>query len=396
MQEAAYWILFQNVFGCGTARSQKVLDHFGHPGAIFDIPYAKLAAEGSFTKGELTRLAAATSSAAQQVLDRCRELGCRVLTPADGEYPDRLRQIYAPPSVLYVLGSLEGLDQSLAIAMVGTRSHTSYGKRAASDIAEGLARRGVAVVSGLAAGIDADSHGAALRAGGRTIAVLGNGIDTIYPASNRELHRLILERDGAVITEFPPGSGVQPYHFPIRNRIISGLCQGTVVVEGARHSGSLITAGHALAQGRDVFAVPGNIYSPMSQATNWLISQGAVPVASWRDILEEYNYLIEEEPDPQAQKQGGFDNIEANVYNRQKGKAAKVEEASSRTAQQQMLPACLTENQRAVLRALEAEPADADTITARCGLPVGTVLAALTQLELFGHLKVHPGRRFSL
>ena len=396
MEEAAYWILFQSVFGYGTARSQKVLEQYGHPGAIFDTPYAQLAAGGGFTKGELARLSGATVSAAQQVLDRCARLGCRVITPSHKLYPRRLGEIYAPPAVLYVLGDVEGLDESLAIAMVGTRSRTTYGQRAASDIAGGLARQGVVIVSGLALGIDTDSHAAALRGSGRTIAVLGNGIDTVYPAANRELHRQILERGGAVITEFPPGSGVQPYHFPIRNRIISGLCQGTVVVEGTRHSGSLITAGHALAQGRDVFAVPGSIYSPMSQATNWLISQGAIPISGWRDILSQYEHLIETPADPSPPKsREGFDNIEVNVYNRQKGNAAKEKTGSSRT-EQQVLPVCLTPNQQTVYQVLEGEPLDADAITARCGLPVGSVLAALTQLELLGHIHVHPGRRFSL
>ena len=398
MQEAAYWILFQKVFGYGTARSQKILDHYGHPGEIFDAAYGSLASSGVFTRSELNKISMASVQDAEEILDRCRCLRCRVVFPGDPGYPQRLREVYAPPAVLYLKGSLEGWENSLAIAMVGTRSPTSYGRRVAADLSYDLARRGVVVVSGLALGIDAEAHSAALRANGRTVAVLGCGIDVVYPASNRELYRRILERRGALVSEFPPGSSPAPYRFPIRNRIISGLCQGTVVVEGAYRSGSLITAGHALAQGRDVFAVPGSIYSSMSQASNWLIAQGAIPVTGCRDILREYAHLIQNRPDPSRQNPEGFDNIDANVYNRQQGNEDGMDQKpAAPTARQNNMPlSCLTETQRAVYNALEAEASDTDTIIARCGLPARAVLAALTQLELFGCLKVYPGGRFSL
>ncbi len=398
MQNTEYWILFQAVFGYGTARTPKALEHFGHPSAIFDKPFAKLAATGFFTKAELSRLAEASVLQAQTVLEKCRKIGCRVLTPDDDEYPDRLRQTYACPSVLYVLGELNGLDEQLAIAVVGTRNNTLYGKRAAEELSQELAGRGVVIVSGLASGIDTISHTAAIKAGGKTIAVLGNGIDTIYPAANKELHRSILEHGGAVITEFPPGCGVLPYHFPIRNRIISGLSQGTLVIEGTRHSGSLITAGHALAQGRDVFAVPGSIYSDASAGANWLISQGAVPVSSWRDIVEEYESFIEfeEMPNLLVTNDQGFDNIETNVYNRQKEDVSPVQQELTGVRKEKDKPDFLTETQQQVLNVLGEEPMTADSIHAKSGLSVSTVLSSLTQMEIFGVIKAYPGRRFGL
>ena len=227
---------------------------------------------------------------------------------------------------------------------------------------------------------------------------MGNVIDTIYPAANKELHRSILEHGGAVITEFPPGCGVLPYHFPIRNRIISGLSQGTLVIEGTRHSGSLITAGHALAQGRDVFAVPGSIYSDASAGANWLISQGAVPVSSWRDIVEEYEFFIEfeEMPNLLVTNDQGFDNIETNVYNRQKEDVSPVQQELTGVRKEKDKPDFLTETQQQVLNVLGEEPMTADSIHAKSGLSVSTVLSSLTQMEIFGVIKAYPGRRFGL
>lgn len=390
--QATAWIRFQRLFGFGTSRSQKVLDEIGHPANFFELPKEELEKYLRLTQAEERRMAEATEDHAERILAFCDDYGCRILTPDDEEYPERLKHIYAPPSVLYVLGSLAGLEDTLAIAMVGTRHNTDYGRRAAESISGELAAQGVTIVSGMAYGIDTICHRAVLRANGRTIAVWGTGIDKPYPAANRELAKAIVQSGGAIVTEFPPGEEPLPFHFPIRNRIIAGLCQGTVVVEGGYHSGSLITAGHALTQNRDVFAVPGGIFASMSQAPNWLISQGAVMARNGGDILKEYEHFIKKVPVSSENGDSPFDNPLGNGYNERKNLDASK---TSQSGVQLSLSQCLTDLQRQVYDALGEEPSSSDQIMARCGLPVGTVLAALTQMEIFGLVTVHPGRLFS-
>lgn len=427
------WIRFQKTFGCGTTRGQKVLDRFGgRPEAVFQESAEKLAATGLLTAGELKNMTGqGTEEAAWRVLDFCEDYGCQALTPDDEEYPLCLRQIYNFPAVLYVRGSLSGLDEVLAIAMVGTRRPSDYGVRAAERIAGGLAEKGAVIVSGLARGIDTVSHTAALKAGGKTIAVLGCGIDIVYPLENAQLLELIVRYGGAVVTEFPPETQPLPRHFPIRNRVISGLSQGVVIVEGSRRSGSLITAGHAYAQNRDVFAVPGSIFSAASEGPNYLLSQHAKAVDRAEAILEEYEYRIEWEPKKKEEEKffsearepieqekfppqirgskekekffsakplSSFEESEKNGYNderRPEDRRGGGKERRS-TAIQQPLPAYLDEAQRKVYETLASEPRTADYIAAQSGLPTPAILSALTQLEIFGLVKTHPGRRFSL
>lgn len=409
MEAKLPWIRFQRAFGYGTTRGQKLLTRFGHPSAIFGEPPQRLARTGIFTPAELRNLAKeATEEAARKVLDFCNDYGCDVLTPDDPDYPLRLREIYNFPAVLYVRGSLAGLDEQLTIAMVGTRKTTDYGLRAADTIAGELAEKGAVIVSGMARGIDTASHTAALKAGGRTIAVLGCGIDIVYPPENAQLEELIIRYGGAVVTEFPPGEQPLPFHFPIRNRIISGLSNGVVVVEGTRRSGSLITAGHAFAQNRDVFAVPGSIFSPASSGPNYLLSQSAKAVESVESILEEYEYLIQWEPRQQPEKiisqkpPSSFEESEKNGYNderrsREKDRPGREEREKEQEPAQQPLPAFLNETQQKVYDVLaDGGVRTADYIAAQSGLPISPVLSALTQMEIFGLVRTHPGRRFSL
>jgi DNA processing protein len=398
------WIRFQQVFGCGTTRGQKILTHFGHPDGVFARTREELAQLGILTPAELRRIQdAVTEDRAAQILDFCEDYGCTVLTPEDPSYPRLLREIYAFPQVLYVMGSLEGLEDELAIAMVGTRHCTEYGKRAAEAIAGELAAKGAAIISGLAKGIDAVSHAAALRAGGRTIAVQGCGIDVTYPLENARLKESIIHCGGAVVTEFPPGEAPRPYHFPVRNRIISGLSNGIVVVEGTRSSGSLITAGHAFTQNRDVFAVPGSIFSKASQGPNYLIRQGAKAVDNVESILEEYRYLIRWElpgGEPPPEQKTLFEEFDKSGYNeeqRLEETGAISPKGKKAVSVQQPLPAYLNDVQQKIFSALsDGEILTSDVISQQCGLPVQAVLAALTQLEIFGLVKTHPGRRFSL
>lgn len=383
MTNTTDWMIFQRIFGCGTTRAQQVLDAVQRPENLLGLPQSDACALG-LTQRELVLLGqrAQLAEEAEVAWLAAQKLGCQVLTLDSGDYPTRLRDIYSPPLVLYVLGDIEGLDDQPTIGMVGTRKYTAYGKRVAADLSTQLVGLGFAIVSGMALGIDTISHTAALHAGGRTIAVLGNGLNQVYPPANLGLRDLILQNGGAVVSEFPPGEAPLAFHFPIRNRIISGLSLGVVVVEGTRHSGSLSTAGHAVTQDREVFAVPGEIYSPMSAATNWLISQGAAMATCADDIAVQFPYLHLGKTHKMAKKQEpaqiSFDIPVTCVYNEQ-GKE---------------LPGYLSENQRRVMEQLGSTPATSDAIAVATGLAIPAILSSLTQLELFGLVEACAGRRF--
>ncbi|MEG1686844.1 MAG: DNA-processing protein DprA [Angelakisella sp.] len=383
MDERLSWLMYQRVFGYGTVRSQQVLAAVGHPAELFSMSKDALEQSRWLTPREQRQVLsrAALESQADATLARAYRLGCTVLTPDSQQYPQRLRNIYAPPSVLYLLGSLGAIDDTRpAIAMVGTRKYTEYGRKVATDLTSQLVQCGVVVVSGLAYGIDTISHTAALAAGGCTVAVLGCGLDMVYPMANQELHGQILRSGGAVVSEFPPGEQPLPFHFPIRNRIISGLSLGVVVVEGSRHSGSLITAGHAVTQDREVFAVPGEIYSEMSQATNWLITQGATMATCVEDILGQFPYLrltVPDMPDTQP-AQLSF----------------QLPQSSPAPVPTTALPSYLNENQRKILDCISRQPVGSDELAAETNLPIPAILSALTQLELFGLIEACAGRRY--
>ncbi|MEJ2110434.1 MAG: DNA-processing protein DprA [Acidobacteriota bacterium] len=229
---------------------------------------------------------------AEKILDWCARAGCRILISETAEFPDLLKRICDSPVLLYALGSLQHLDRP-RIAIVGSRRPTVYGLQMAQGIASDLGNRGICIVSGLARGIDGAAHRGCLQAGGSTIAVLGCGIDRIYPPEHRQLKEQIVN-SGIVISEYPPGTPPLPHQFPVRNRIISGLSLGSLVVEAGEKSGSLITARLALEQDREVFAIPGNNTAPSSYGTNFLIKQGAKLVQSWKDVVEEMPLSVRE------------------------------------------------------------------------------------------------------
>lgn len=273
---------------------------------------------------------------------------CRVIGIGDSEYPSQLLEIYRPPLVLYIQGMLGSLN---AMSVVGSRKPSPYGRQVVEAFVPPLVASGITIVSGLAQGVDTLSHVVTLRCDGTTVAVLGSGLDRIYPCANRHLATRILEAGGAIISEYSPGTPPLKHHFPARNRIVSALSRGVIIVEGDLHSGSLITAEHAMEQGRDVFAVPGNIFSPQSRGPNRLIVQGAIPLLSPADLLEYYGLKAGAEP-------------EAQVFS--------------------------TEEQL-ILTALGHEPRDVDEIIQRAGLPVTLVAAKLVELEVHGAVQRQPG-----
>ena len=286
--ELRYWVAFNRVPRIGRARLALLEGHFGTLEAAWQAGSSDLQAAGLDQK--TANLVASRRQAIDPdgELSRLAELGVRAVTRHDADYPPRLKEIYDLPPVLYVRGELTP-DDERSVAVVGTRKPSAYGREAAHRLSFDLARSGVTVVSGLARGIDAIAHRAALEAGQRTIAVLGSGVDVIYPREHASLADQILER-GALISEHPLGVRPDAQNFPRRNRIMSGMTLGTVVVEGSETSGALITARHAIDENREVFAVPGNIFSPSSRGANRLIKEsGAKLVLDYTDVLEELN-----------------------------------------------------------------------------------------------------------
>ena len=322
---------------------------------------------GVLSQKDIDALSSTPLSKALEVIARCNALGITILAFDDPDYPARLMELSDPPAVLYMRGRLPDFDERLTIAMVGTRHATAYGKMTSHVLAGSLAKVGVIIVSGGAVGIDSLSHTAALEAGGVTVCVLGCGINFPYLTGNRKMRDQIAVK-GAVISEYPPDYPPGRYTFPERNRIIAGLSDGVVVVEAGAKSGSLITARLAAEQGRDVFAVMGNITSPYSQGTNALIKDGAVPVTDYTDVTGCY---------PQFSIVGGH----SDIVQKPPRHRADID---------------VSDNARRVYRCITAEPVHIDSITSSAALPVNLVLQALTELELEGLIKAEKGRMYCI
>lgn len=396
MAGTKYWVWLSELKGLSTRVKLQLLEHFGTPENIY---YAD-AEEYLHVEGMTQKLAAQLSdkntASADRILGDCERLGLRILTMQDADYPVRLRNIYEPPCLLYVKGRLPEIDEEAAVAMVGTRDATPYGIETAETMAYSLAKQGALIVSGAAYGIDSASHRGALRAGARTVAVLGCGLDVVYPAGNEQLYRDIAA-SGALVTEYPPGTPAVGMHFPVRNRIISGLCLATVVVEAPERSGALITARTALEQGRDVFAIPGPINAPKSRGCNRLIADGAAALAAdSRDILWEYEASY-----PHKVHCGQVELPRTLGYQaRQEETIAKEAEREERAK----LPALdiregktsLTDDQVRILRRLKDGEMQVDDLIEAVNLPTRRVLSALTVLEIEGCVAQSGGKRFSL
>ncbi len=272
--------------GAGTHVQRKLWTSYPRLSDVFTLTTAQLEIQGVPPEVSRSITSRCYRGMAEEVVDWAVREGCCFIVRGDKDYPPLLNEIHDAPLVLYARGCMDSLALP-CVAVVGTRKPTYYGLQMAEGLASDLARRGVAVVSGLARGIDAAAHRGCLSVQGKTIAVLGCGIDVVYPREHRQLTRTILE-NGLLLSEFPPGTSPSPQNFPVRNRIISGLALGTLIVEASEYSGSLITARLTLEQNREVFAIPGNLTSPQSFGPNFLIKQGAKLVQSWRDIVEEF------------------------------------------------------------------------------------------------------------
>lgn len=284
-EQQLYWLALRLVPGLGARKSLRLLEVFRSIEAVFQASRKELEAEGLSGGVAQTIESGCTFEDAAAQQSKMREVGVDLVTYHDARYPSRLREIYDPPIVLFARGRVELLD-TLGIAIVGTRRPTQYGVAATERLVEDLARAQLTIISGMARGIDTSAHKTALAAGGNTVAVFGCGVDLVYPAENRKL-AMTLSEQGLVLSEFPMGAPPYPQNFPIRNRIVSGMSVGVLVIEGAQYSGSAITARLAMDQQREVFAVPGNITSKMSWGPNLLIKQGAKLVQDWNDVVAE-------------------------------------------------------------------------------------------------------------
>ncbi len=305
------WLALYLVKGIGPVRFRKLIDAFGTPDRVFSASSDELKP----IVGEKLALRILEKNKvfdeAEKQLSLARKTGCSIVTFKDRDYPAMLRPLDSSPPLIFYRGDIGAIGEE-TIAMVGTRSPTHYGQRVASELARELASAGFVIVSGGARGIDSYSHRGALEAGGRTVAVLGSGLDRPYPRENKKLFDKIVDSGGVVLSEFPMGTMPSPENFPRRNRIISGLSRGVIVVEAGMTSGALITARWASSQGRDVFAVPGPITSPKSAGCNYLIKMGAKIVLSADDIIEEYGGI---EPSKKKEVEIALEGIERGIYN---------------------------------------------------------------------------------
>jgi DNA processing protein len=350
------------VEGIGAARLRALVNHFGDPGSVLSASEKELASVEGLDRGLAKGILSRTNfdEEINLQLSRLDKSEARLVTFWDKEFPENLRKIYDPPVMLFVRGTLSSSDK-YSVAIVGTRNPTPYGRHVAEKFAAGLSEQGIAVVSGLARGIDTIAHGTTVRAGGRTMAVLGSGVDVIYPSENKRLAEQILVT-GSIVSEYYMGSKPDAMNFPRRNRIISGVSLGTILIETDINGGAMITAGTALDQNREVFAVPGSVFEKKSRGTNKLIGEGrAKLVGEVADVLEELKYKLKP------------------ILKTQSPQPPKIQ---------------LTIFEEKVFEMLSEEPVHIDALGEKCGVAISDLLVQLLSLELKGIVKQLPGKYF--
>lgn len=383
-----YWLWLTTLPGLQNQTRLALLRHFGTPEDVFYADSGEILLTEGMTRDQAALLENHDLTAAERILADCLRLDQRVLTMQDADYPNRLKNIYDPPCVLYCKGRLPAFDEEAAVAVVGTRDCTPYGVMAAEKLGYGLTAGGAVVVSGLARGIDAAATRGALRSGGVTVGVVGNGLDIAYPSVNRYLYQDVAAA-GVLLSEYPPGTEPVGRHFPVRNRILSGLSLATLVVEAPERSGALITAETALEQGRDVFAVPGPIDAPASVGCNRLLRDGAGLVSDAWDILREYEARFPEKLRAESARSAP----EVLGYQARQKTAPKAVPPTLDLGQNDL---SLTDDQIALLRLLpESEPQLVDDLIQQTGIPTRRVLSALTVLEIENLVTQHSGKRYT-
>lgn len=370
--DAGYYLGLSRVEGLGVRRAHKLIGHFGSPKAAYMASLTELEGSGIPAAVCQSIFTQAGLKEAEKEMEAAAKADCQLVHFGSAEYPPLLRQIADPPLVLYVRGNVKALSAH-CLAVVGSRRPSASGLQVARRLARDMAERGLVIVSGLARGIDSAAHHGALEGKGTTIAVQGRGMDGIYPSENRKLADKIAE-SGAVISEFPLGTGPTPENFPIRNRIISGLSLGVMVVEASEYSGSLITARLATEQNREVFAVPGNITTAQSFGPNHLIKQGAKLVDQWMDVVEEFPPEVQIQLLPSGEASEDGQGVETPGV---------------------LFEQSLTPEQKKVFEALRVDEAlFVDTVLASVPLPQAQVLQILLELEMNDLIRQLPGKNF--
>lgn len=402
-----HWIWFAELKDISLLHKHRLLERFGDPEELYRMSEEALLNAGLPEK-ERNALLDKNLWKAEQITERCTKRDIGVLPVADSAYPKRLRNSADAPIVLYYRGVLPDWDANPFIGVVGTRKASAYGLQVAHQLGSQIATCGGFVVSGGAAGGDTAAMQGAMSAGYPVVGVLGCGVDVVYPHSNRKLFEKIVT-DGCLISEYPPGTEPKPWHFSARNRIISGVSNGVLVVEAPKSSGALITARHALEQGRDVFVVPGNINSPTCEGSNALLQEGAAPVLSGWDVVSGYEFLYP----GKLQK-----NLKVSLYTGEETLAqvaqtpAHLENSTNKSAKSGKIPIdngekspyielvknqpALDEEEQAVLACLTESPQQASEVMAALDMPSGKVLSVLTMLTVKGYAKKHPGGSYSM
>ncbi len=369
--DLADWIALNMVRGIGPRTANQLLSRFGSPAGVFAASWLALQKEGLKPETIQELQDSSILEKANAEIERLEKLNAQVITLEDDQYPELLREIHDPPIALYVRGDLQKALDRPALAVVGSRRCSTYGVNVAESLSRDLASHGLTIVSGLARGIDAAAHRGALEPGGQTIAVVGTGLENTYPKEHKKLEEQIVA-NGAVVSEFPLGTPPLPQNFPYRNRILSGMCFGVLIIEASEHSGSLITARLAYEQGREVFAVPGNITSQTSFGPNFLIKDGAKLVQIWRDVVDEL-------PREAKEKLFGIERPAAAKSNVQ-----PIFEAVD-----------LSDGERKILEILSVDvPAHIDQLLISSEMTSSDLMSALLGLEMKDRIRQLPGKSF--
>ncbi len=390
MSNKLYWVWAQNALGISPSiKTDEIVSYFGSAEALYFAGEYEWRVSGIFTGGQLEKLKTTGLERAQNIISECERYHISVVTPDDGAYPSMLFKLPNLPLVLYVRGNLDCLKNKISIAVVGARHASENGVKIARSLSASLCRSGAVVVSGAAKGIDYAAHSGAMDAGGSTVAVLGCGFGADYLPENESLRRDVASH-GALVTEYPPRTPAYSYNFPFRNRIISGLSYGTIVIEANDKSGSLRTVGHAIDQGRDVFAVPGDITSSMNVGTNRLLRDGAKPVFNAMDVLEEYAARYPDLLDiNQIETVLKLDSTEPEPT-----KAVKAEKKP--VFRKPSVPQVVSGNARLIFEAFSSETMQAEELILKTGLNTVDFLSAMTELEILGYIEPLAGKNYKI
>ena len=396
-----YWLWLQCALGAG-AKTDELIAYFGDPEKMYNAGSAEWRLSGLLTDKKINALKSISPSETGGIFRECKVKGYSIITPDNINYPERLKQLRDMPLVLYALGDTSVLKDTVSIGVVGTRNASNYGIETAQKLSFALASSGVTIVSGGALGIDSEAHAGAMLAKGRTVAFLGCGLSFDYLKENASLRRAITKY-GAVVSEFAPFTPASRTTFPIRNRLISGLTLGTLVIEAGIKSGSLITANFALEQGKDVFAVPGDIVRSSFDGANHLIKNGAKPVFSAMDILSEYEYLYGDLIDF-SKAETSLSQIPYVEYRKTKKTVVTkkplineklVKEEKSKEKKKE-LDSSFSDEAKKVYSVLSSEPTHVDDILRQTALKMSDVLSALTELELMGEIESIEGKKYKV